>query len=34
MGQHEVVAPCVALLIKGCWVAAEDVPHCAGLCSA
>ena len=23
-----VVAPCVALLIKGCWAAAEDVPHC------
>ena len=33
-GQDGVVAPCVALLIKGFWAAAEDVPHCTGSCSA
>ena len=26
MGQDGVLAPCVALLIEGCWAAAEDVP--------
>ena len=34
MGQDEVVVPCVALLIEGCWAAAEDVPHRTGSCSA
>ena len=33
-GQDGVVASCVALLIKGYWAAAEDVPCCTGSCSA